>query len=87
LHQQGFANASTVVNHHSWLVPKSMPREQFIALQNLVLAAARSPEVREDFKKLHCEPRALVADPATQWFNTQITHWRDLSKKALANSK
>lgn len=87
LHSQGFANASAVVNHHSWLVPKSMPREQFLALQNLAAAAVKSPEVREDFKKFHCEPRGLTADSATQWFNTQTTQWREFSKKALTNSK
>jgi tripartite-type tricarboxylate transporter receptor subunit TctC len=87
LHNQGFANAATVVNHHSWLVPKTMPREQFQTLQSLVQTGLKTPEVQEEFRKLHCEPRGLVGDSATQWFNTQVINWRDLSKRALANSK
>lgn len=87
LHSQGFANADLVVNNHSWLVNKNVAEEQFGKMQNLVKAALKSPEVQEEFRKFYCDPRGLTGEAADKWFNSQQTFWRDLSTKALANSK
>jgi len=87
MHRQGFVNADVVVNHHSWIVPKNMPTDQYQQLQELAESALKTAAVQEDFKRLHCDPRGITGSAADKWFNAQIPLWRDLSVKTLQNSK
>jgi tripartite-type tricarboxylate transporter receptor subunit TctC len=87
LASQGLTNADLVVNHHSWLVNKNVPDDQFRKMQDLARTALRAPEIQEEFRKFYCEPRNLTGDAAGKWFVDQQKFWRDLSVKARANSK
>jgi tripartite-type tricarboxylate transporter receptor subunit TctC len=87
LRSQGFANADVVVNHHSWLVSKNMPEQQFKRMQELAKKSISSTEVRAEFNNLYCDPQGLVGNDANVWFDKQVTLWKNLSEKTLKDSR
>lgn len=87
LYSQGFVNADRVTNHHSWLVPKSMPDTQFKLMQTLARESIQSSAMQQEFQKLYCQPKGLIGDDADQWFDSQKLFWKDLSSTAIKNSK
>jgi tripartite-type tricarboxylate transporter receptor subunit TctC len=80
LDSQGFTGLNQVVNMHSLLVPKNMPAEQYAALRDLVVTAAKSGKVQKSYSVDYCEPSRLTLPATQQWFDSQVVLWKRLSQ-------
>lgn len=80
LESHGFSGLGQVVNMHSLLVPKSMPREQYDELRNLITQAAQAPAVQRAYAVDYCEASNLELPKTQAWFDQQVDFWKRLSQ-------
>ena len=83
LANQGFENAQKMVNMHSWLVPITMPEDEFQSLRKLVVTGSKHPSVQSAYQADYCQPSNLDEKQTQAWFDNQLKLWVQLSQGVI----
>lgn len=76
----GFAGMQEVVNTTMFVVPRSMPENQYRELRDIMQRAARSASVQSAYAKEFCVPVDLNEEQMRAWWTGQLNLWKRLTQ-------
>ena len=76
----GFSGMHEVVNTTMFVVPRSMPENQYRELRDTMQRAAQSAGVQSAYAKEFCAPLTLNEEQTRNWWSGQLALWKRLTQ-------